>query len=362
MMPTETTSCPSVPATSGTIPSRPWTCCRSELARETTCPVRSASCLGPSRRETEPNTRRRRSCWTPSESRPAEVAAQEGRAEADDGDGGHRDHEQAEPRGGARRRRGRPPCAISSGPTASRLTPEHRGGERGHGERRGGASSRSARRRTQPRARPVGTSSRAGTRSVVRSVVPSGEVVVDGRPPPRLGRHPDSPPRRATERPEVTNAPASWSNTPVRQLPARPPLGEPPRARVRRAVSTGLTSRPSRAIPAATSRRPRVAPIPPVHPAGAVPRVDARTRRTTVVTALVDTPHPRRARSPVPAPCRADRRRWQDGPTPASLADLARAHPRGGRRGRTPAATPSRSTPSTAGRSACTPTTTSTSG
>lgn len=48
----------------------PVTSCRSEIARETTWPVRRASCLPPSRRDTALNTRWRRSCWTSSASLP----------------------------------------------------------------------------------------------------------------------------------------------------------------------------------------------------------------------------------------------------------------------------------------------------
>ena len=70
MIASETRTAELVPRVYGTIPSSPWTCCRSELARETTWPVRRASCCGPSSREIEAKTRRRRSCWTPSESRP----------------------------------------------------------------------------------------------------------------------------------------------------------------------------------------------------------------------------------------------------------------------------------------------------
>ena len=126
-----------------------------------------------------------------------------------------------------RRRRGRPPCAISSGPTASRLTPSTEA-VRAATVSAGRRQQSLARRRIQPRARPVGTSSRAGTRSVVRSVVPSGEVVVDGRSPPRLGRHPDSSPDRG---PRGDERPASWSNTPVRHF-LLGPLWESRRAHV----------------------------------------------------------------------------------------------------------------------------------
>jgi hypothetical protein len=67
---TEATSSTRYPVTNGTIDSSPCTCCRSLIARETTWPVRRLSCLGPSRRCTEANTARRRSCWTSSASRP----------------------------------------------------------------------------------------------------------------------------------------------------------------------------------------------------------------------------------------------------------------------------------------------------
>ena len=52
------------PNDSGTCIRIPTTSCRSEIARETTWPVRKASCLPPSSRETALKTRWRRSCWT----------------------------------------------------------------------------------------------------------------------------------------------------------------------------------------------------------------------------------------------------------------------------------------------------------
>ncbi len=68
---TDTTTMPISPALSGTIDSRPCTSCRSVMARDTTCPVRSASWRCPSSRCTAPKTSRRRSCCTLRASRPA---------------------------------------------------------------------------------------------------------------------------------------------------------------------------------------------------------------------------------------------------------------------------------------------------
>ena len=66
----ETTTSTTVPADSGTIDSSACTSCRSVIAREATCPVRSGSCRTPSMRWTARNTWRRRSCWTSSAIRP----------------------------------------------------------------------------------------------------------------------------------------------------------------------------------------------------------------------------------------------------------------------------------------------------
>ena len=59
------------PSVSGSIASIPWMPCKSEIDRETTCPVRTRSCAGPSRAWSDVSSRTRRSCWTSSERRPA---------------------------------------------------------------------------------------------------------------------------------------------------------------------------------------------------------------------------------------------------------------------------------------------------
>ena len=71
MAATEVTTSVAVPSVNGTIDSSPCTSCRSVIARDATCPVRSASCRSPSSRATASKTRRRRSCWTSSDRRPA---------------------------------------------------------------------------------------------------------------------------------------------------------------------------------------------------------------------------------------------------------------------------------------------------
>ena len=67
----DVTTSEAVPSVKGTIDSSPCRSCRSVIARDATCPVRSASCRSPSSRVTASNTRRRRSCWTSRERRPA---------------------------------------------------------------------------------------------------------------------------------------------------------------------------------------------------------------------------------------------------------------------------------------------------
>jgi hypothetical protein len=59
-----------VPIASGTIISNDCTSCRSVIDRDTICPVRISSCFAPSSRCTAEKTPSRRSCCTPSASRP----------------------------------------------------------------------------------------------------------------------------------------------------------------------------------------------------------------------------------------------------------------------------------------------------
>ena len=130
-----------------------------------------------------------------------EVAAQEGGAEADDGDDGHRDHQRAEARGGpgdgAVDRR-----ADQQRSDGLEADAQHRGREGGHGER--GAAPAVARETSHP------ATGAAGRHVLTRGDVLGGalrgalrRVVVDGRSPPRLGRHPDRPRHRIAD-PDVT--------------------------------------------------------------------------------------------------------------------------------------------------------------
>ena len=59
------------PSVSGSIASIPWMPCRSEIDRETTWPVRTRSCAGPSSACNAVSKRTRRSCCTSSDSTPA---------------------------------------------------------------------------------------------------------------------------------------------------------------------------------------------------------------------------------------------------------------------------------------------------
>ena len=227
MIPIETTSCPSVPATSGTMPSRPWTCCRSELARETTCPVRSASCFGPVEARDRAEHAAAQVVLDPERQAPPEVAAQEGGAEADDGDGGHRDHQRAEPRGGpgdgAVDRRG-----DQQRPDGLEADAQHRGREGGHGER--GAAPAVARETSHPAAGAAGRhvltrgdALGGALRGALRRSGGGREVSSQIRTAPRQAAR--SRTRRRDERP------ASWSNTPVRHF-LLGPLWESRRAHV----------------------------------------------------------------------------------------------------------------------------------
>ena len=70
MMTRDTTNSAMFPMVIGAMDSRPCTMFRSEMDRPTSCPVRISSWRAPSRRDSEPNSPVRRSCWTSRDSRP----------------------------------------------------------------------------------------------------------------------------------------------------------------------------------------------------------------------------------------------------------------------------------------------------
>jgi hypothetical protein len=70
MIVTDSTNSSALPSSIGSMPSRPCTMFRSEIARLTSWPVRSWSCRAPSSAASAANDSVRMSCWTSRDSLP----------------------------------------------------------------------------------------------------------------------------------------------------------------------------------------------------------------------------------------------------------------------------------------------------